>query len=93
MKKLLSIVSLMVLMSVAQAEAACVSLSSVRELVASGQIVDVRTVASNLRARGLTMRDASVCEAGSGYVYRVVAEDQSGRFVTITVDGRTGAVR
>ena len=92
MKKLLYAVLVLCALST-QANAACVDVSSVRSLIASGEIVDVRTVSSNLRAQGLALRDASVCEVGGGYVYRVVAEDGSGKFVTIDVDGRTGRVR
>lgn len=74
------------------AHAACVDVSSIRSLVASGQVVDVRQVAASLRASGYTLRDAAVCEAGSGWVYRVVAEDQNGRFVNLIIDGRTGRI-
>lgn len=74
------------------AQANCVGTGAIRDLVASGQVVDVRTVAASLQAQGFNMRDASVCQSGGGYVYRVVAEDQSGRFHNLVVDGRTGRI-
>ncbi len=70
--------------AVAPAQAACLSDSQARKVVASGKAAPLGSVAG--RVKGDILK-AQLCEQGGGYVY-VLSVKNGGKVTTVTVNAR-----
>ena len=71
----------------------CLSASQTRQVIASGAVVRLASIASAAQARGYSqLGSASLCGSPGSYVYVVVASTSGGASARLTFDAASGAL-
>ena len=90
----LTLATALVVLPVPPVEAqGCLSASQTRQVIASGAVVRLASIASAAQARGYSqLGSASLCGSPGNYVYRVVASTSGGASARLTFDAASGAL-
>lgn len=87
-RALLPVLTAALLVFASPAAAACLSETSARNLVNSGQVLSLGAIASQ---HNIQIYSAQLCESGGGYVYRLMIRGNDGNVMRMVINARSGA--
>ena len=87
-RALIPVLATVLMLFATPAAAACLGETAARNLVNSGQVLSLGTIASR---HDIQIYSAQLCERDNGYVYRLMVRGNDGNVMRMNINAQSGA--